>query len=442
MARIGLIAVGHKDYVNESALGIVHKAVDNLKDKGIDVVYIDQIAVTSKGARQIAKDVVKQDVEGIILFLDTWMECPVAMSAVREFEHLPFAIWGFPMFMNEGKLDSTGSFVSFAMFKGSLTRMEYRFKSILGMPDDPKTLKDAVVFCNAASASEKLKRTTIGLIGYTSMGIYPGTFDHVMMRKRIGPEIDQLDTYTLINRTEKIEYEECEDVVKYLKSTATINQDVSQKDLLTVAKMYKALKQISHERDYNAVNVKCQYELSKEYGMVACVPLSILAENGVVASCEGDIPNTVSMVMLNYLSQSIVAYADVINIDDEGIVKMSPCGFIPYSLGNPGEQRIRKFMPGVGFSGIQNSFVFKPGRVTMLRLVEDSCDYHLVYITGEGGSTELRQGYMPALDVKIDGSITKMIDNFAGQHYALVYGDLSKEIEELAQILDIDCIRV
>lgn len=442
MTRIGFLTVGHYDYVNEAAKNMAEQAVDKLRKQGIDVIYQKEIAVNPESARKKARNLIKEDVEGVIIFLGTWIECPVAMAAVREIEHLPFALWGFPMFKQDGQLQTTGSLVSFAMFKGSLTRMEYNFKSILGLPEDEQTIQEVVVFCKAAAAKEKLKRTVIGLVGYTSMSIYPGTFDHIMLRKKIGPEIEQLDTYTLINRLEVIPDDECTEVIEYLRSVATINDDVTQEDLLTVSKMYKAMKQLIEERNYQAINIKCQYELSKEYGMVACVSLSILAEHGIVASCEGDIPNTVSMVILDYLAAGVIGYGDIINIDDNGMIKMSPCGFIPYSLGVPGEREIRKFMPGVGFSGIQNSFVFKPGKVTMLRLVEDCCDYHFVYMTGEGKKTELRQGYMPALDVAINGSIQKMIDNFAGQHYAICYGDLSEELEQLAELLNIDCIRV
>jgi L-fucose isomerase-like protein len=232
-------------------------------------------------------------------------------------------------------------------------------------------------------------------------------------------------------------------VIRYLEKTAKIRPDVSREDLLTVSKMYLALQKLCEEKDFEAINVKCQYELSKEFGMVACVPLSILAENSIVAACEGDILVTVSMLILHYLSGSITAYADVININEEGTIKLSPCGFIPYSLGegSKSHKEIRNFMPGAGFKGIQNSFVFKTGKVTILRLVEDIGNYHIIYTTGEGLPTELRQGCMPALDIRIDGSIEKMIDNFAGQHYALCYGDLSKEIEEISRILGIECIR-
>jgi L-fucose isomerase-like protein len=176
--------------------------------------------------------------------------------------------------------------------------------------------------------------------------------------------------------------------------------------------------------------------------MTACVPLSVLAENGVVASCEGDILVTVSMLMLNYLSKSITAYADIININEDNTIKLSPCGFIPYSLGDKDKREIRKFMPNVGFKGIQNSFVYKPGKVTLLRLVEDRFDYHIIYTVGTGLPTELRQGYMPALDVDIGDKTQEFIEHLAGQHYAFCYGDFSAELNQLAKIMKIKCIRI
>jgi L-fucose isomerase-like protein len=444
MATVGIIAVGHPDYIGESAQKLYKDSIRNLKSKGIDIIYKDEIATDSKRARALAREIIKNEIDCVILYLSTWIESPVAMSVVREIEHMPFAVWGAPMFKYKGNLSSTGSFVSFAMFTGSLKRLGYNFRSLLGLPDNEDTLKEALTFCQAAFAYQSLKISTVGLVGYTSMSIYPGTFDHLLMRKKIGPEIQQLDTYTLINKMKEFKDEDCEDVIKYLNRTAKIRTDISKEDLLTVSKMYLAMKKICQENDFKAINVKCQYELSKEFGMVACVPLSILAENSVVAACEGDILVTVSMLLLHYLAGNITAYADIININEEGTIKLSPCGFIPYSMGagDKNQKEIRNFMPGVGFKGIQNSFVFKPGKVTILRLVEDIGDYHIVYTTGEGLPTQLRQGYMPALDVKIDGSIEKMIDYFAGQHYAICYGDLSKEIEELSRIMGIECIKL
>jgi L-fucose isomerase-like protein len=195
--------------------------------------------------------------------------------------------------------------------------------------------------------------------------------------------------------------------------------------------MYCALKKWC--RGLDAINVKCQYEFSKELGMTACVPLSLLAGSGLVASCEGDIPCTVSMLVLKLISGEIPAYGDALDVS-EGIIKFSPCGIIPYELGT-GEKKVRNFMPGYGFSGIQNSFSFKEGPVTYLRIAEDMVGYHFIYGTGMGLPTELRQGYMPALDVRLDIPEEDFIKTFAGQHYAFVYGDYMKEIAMLEKLI-------
>lgn len=175
--------------------------------------------------------------------------------------------------------------------------------------------------------------------------------------------------------------------------------------------------------------------------MVPCVPLSLLADNGVVASCEGDVLNTVSMMILHLLTGETVTYGDVMNRAGN-VFKLSSCGFMPFSMGVAGQQRIRNFMPHPGFTGIQSSFVQDPGRVTVMRLIEDKCDYHILYFTGTGLPTELRQGYMPALDILLDGNGDEFVKNFAGQHYAICRGDVSDRIEQLARMLNIPAVRV
>ena len=440
MGKIGFVNICHEDYIDQSVIRKAGLAIDALVKNGISVFRIEEPVVDSIGAQNAGKELLKNDVEGVIIFLGTWIECPVVMSVIREIEHLPMCLWGFPMFSENGQLKSTGSYVSFAMFKGTMDRVGYRYKAVMGLPEDPKTVNTVVGFCKAASCAERLKRARIGLVGYTSMSIYPGTFDHVFLRVKIGPEVEQIDSYSLINQAEALNKTECSEVSAYLKAVAKIDDDVSSEDLNKVSRLCEALKRLSKKRSLEAINVKCQYEFSKEYKMVMCVPLSALAQFGVVSSCEGDILNTVSMLILNYLSGEVVTYGDVINHQAD-IVKFSSCGFIPYSFGEKDKMVIRKFMPHPGFNGIQNSFVPQPGEVTVMRLVEDRCDYHIIYMTGQGLKTELRQGYMPALDVRISGDINRFIENYSGQHYAICYGDLTAEIQDLANILGIKAVK-
>jgi L-fucose isomerase-like protein len=54
--------------------------------------------------------------------------------------------------------------------------------------------------------------------------------------------------------------------------------------------------------------------------------------------------------------------------------------------------------------------------------------------------TDLRQGYMPAIKVKLDGQVENLIKNYAGQHFAICYGDYSKQIIDLCNLLGIKTI--
>ena len=174
--------------------------------------------------------------------------------------------------------------------------------------------------------------------------------------------------------------------------------------------------------------------------MTPCLPLSLLADNGIVTACEGDIPCLVSSMMLNYLSGQTVTYGDAIH-HEGNVLKLSPCGFMPFSLGNEGlKKTIVSSYPF--FKGLLCSFVMHPGRMTMLRLVEKLGTYSLLYFTGTGLESELRGGNMPSIDVMLDGDINRLIDRYPGQHFAICYGDISDRIEMMAELLNIETERI
>ncbi len=311
---------------------------------------------------------------------------------------------------------------------------------MFGSFTDPALLEKLAAFARAAQAADVLRYAKIALFGYTSMSIYTGTFDHVLMRWHIGPEIEQMDSWSLIERAKAVPEEEIAAAEARLKATVPVSEKIRPEMLHKTLAVYTALSAMTKEKGWDAVNVKCQYEFSKEYKCVPCVPLSMLADDGIVASCEGDIPCTVSMLMLHALTGQTVTYGDALNAWDN-TVEFSPCGFMPLSMAEKGCE-VWNFLPHPGFTGIQVAGVMRPERVTFLRLVEDIGSYHLVCGTGQGLPTKKRGGCMPALDVVLDGSLSDLEAAYAGQHFALCYGDHAKEAEALSHLLGIRFVRV
>jgi L-fucose isomerase-like protein len=438
--KIGVLLIGHPDYPNDIGLQFATEPVRALEARGMQVLFEPSPLTRPPAAREAGIRLAGQDPDGVIVFLGTWIECPTALQAIREIEHLPFAVWGYNMFPWQGKRESTGSFVAAAVLKGALGRMQYRPACIIGLPAEEHVVDRAAVFCRAAHAIKRLKRTRIALVGYAAMGMYPGTFDHVLMRRRIGPEVEQTDTYTLIRAAEAIP----EEVVRATAEELRAKADVRAEDdrLLKSARLAAGLRQIVRDGAFDAVNVKCQYELSQQYGMTACIPVSLIADDGVVAGCEGDLVTTVTQCLLQYITGEVGCYGDILDLAGRRML-LSSCGFAPFSLCNPEGKVCICELGYPGFDGLISSCTLRRGPVTFARLVEGTQgDYRLNYGTGTGVETDLRQGRFPALEVELDGDPERLWETIASQHFALCYGDVSAEIEDACRWLGVATNRV
>jgi L-fucose isomerase-like protein len=436
--KIGFLLFGHPDYPNDVGRKMLEEAAGALKNGGCEAIVKHNPVLSRSEGFATADEIRKDHPDGIVLFLGTWIECPVVMASIRELEEYPFALWGFPQFINqEGKKDSTGSFVALSVLKGTLDRLGYRYTLVAGLPGDEAAIEKAARFSRVAMTIRALRRSAIGLVGYASMGMYPGTFDHALLRRKIGPEVIHIDTSSLIRKMEQVPKEKGENVLKRLASSATIDASAGDEHLAKVARMTVALEELVEEHRLDGLDLKCQYELSQEYGCTGCVALSVLADQGLVAGCEGDIPTTTTQAILSALTGETTTYGDLLDWED-GKALISPCGYAPFSL-CANRPTIRD-IAHPGFSGLITSSVLKPGTLTLARLAETRGGYRMQVLVGETVKTDLRQGKFPAIRVRLRESLDEILENISGQHFALAYGDRGEDLRELCRYLDVDYV--
>lgn len=436
-AKIVIVTVGHPDYPNEVGERIALEIAGKLTECGVEGKVACGSATDHRAAAEHGQWSARSGADGVILLVGTWIEAPTAMAAIREFDHLPFAVWSFTKGPYADMPALTGSFVGQAVLKGALDRLGYPCEYIVGTPDEQECLDRALAFSRAAFALQRLKRTRLGLIGYASMGMYSGTIDHVLTRGILGPEILHIDTHTLIEKTKQVGDEDCLPVVEELRGFARIADDVTDEQLRTAARMALALRQLAEEHDLHGLTVKCQYELSQDFGMTACVPLSLLADWGTVASCEGDLPCLVTQQALHWLTGRTTWYGDLLDVSSDAAY-LSPCGFCPFSLAADPQERAICQLGHPGFDGIISSAVVKPGPVTIGRVLEGRGEFRLVYALGEGMPSELRMGRFPALSVSLPGGTQRLIETLGSQHFAVVHGHLGEELRVLCRFLGIE----
>jgi L-fucose isomerase len=283
-----------------------------------------------------------------------------------------------------------------------------------------------------------LANARIGLLGYASMGMYTGTINHTQLRRQVGPEIDHVDQYEVVVRYEKIGDAE---VHGWLKQTGSweMRQNVSKADLVKAFRLAAAIRSLCQERAWDAVTVKCQYELSRTFGLAPCLPISILGDE-VVASCEGDLPLIVSQLMLHYLTGEPTSYGDLHNVTGSHIL-LGACGFAPlsYAVGRPIINKHTAL-----YEGLLNSSPYRPGRVTLARLGARRGRFKLHFATGQAELPppfhEVGCPTYPFVNVAMDCDIPAFMQQVPSQHYAIAYGDVRAELRTLCQLLDIEAI--
>ena len=104
MKKIGFIALAHPDYISDGrAKEFAERAVGVAEKNGYRAVFSGRLACDTEAALRDALEILRSDVCGTVLFLASWLECPVAMTAVKELCGMPLSYnfylqpeYGFP----------------------------------------------------------------------------------------------------------------------------------------------------------------------------------------------------------------------------------------------------------------------------------------------------------------------------------------------------------
>src|SRR5699024_3890820 len=81
-------------------------------------------------------------------------------------------------------------------------------------------------------------------------------------------------------------------------------------------KIYIGLKNIVDKYNLDGLTVRC-FDLLSKVNNTGCIALSLLNDEGIISSCEGDVPALISMLILNALSGEPVFMANPSSIDVE-----------------------------------------------------------------------------------------------------------------------------
>jgi L-fucose isomerase-like protein len=432
--RLACVPFGYPDYPRDELERWIAASLEALRGMGLEVLAIPPVVVSSDvdAAVQALR---AGEYDAIVALLVSWVEAPLLVSTLRPVRSRPMVLWSHTTYMDGDSRVTLGALPAAGVVRETLEEMGFRFSFVYGMPGEAHLAGLLAPVARAAAAANALSRARIGLFGYACMGMYTGTVDHTQLRAQVGPDIDHLDQYVIVERFQRLTNDEVRDLLPRAAAW-DMSPAVSDADLLKVFRMYAALKALAQENRYDALTVKCQYELSRLFGLAPCMPLSLLGDEMVV-SCEGDVPLAASQLILHLLTGDPTSYGDVHHVTADEIL-FGACGFAPlrYAAGRPLVNKHTAL-----YEGLLNSSPYKEGPVTLARLAAHRGGFKLHIAGGQAVlPPKFHEVGCPPyafFSVRLDGDTDEFMQRLCSQHYAVAYGDVRAELRALCRLLDI-----
>jgi L-fucose isomerase-like protein len=198
---------------------------------------------------------------------------------------------------------------------------------------------------------------------------------------------------------------------------------------------YLALKRLACDLNLSGISLggypKCQG--------TACLPISLLNDDGLVAGCEGDTNSTRAMFLLRRLTGLPVHFGEMLELDEsENTIVSSHCGSAPLSLADQGGFLLCAVR--LANSGVCVRFTSKPGPVTFVNLVGRKSNYRLCALEGEAVPSGMVFEGNP-LRIRPNTPLRRIWDAVAthgfGHHWMSGYAHVVPELVEFCRLAGI-----
>ncbi len=282
----------------------------------------------------------------------------------------------------------------------------------------------------ACALSNRMEQVRVGAIGGRVKGMTEIAYDEFAIKQKLGARVVNLDETELTSLVAAMTDEEAENLLEEKKELLTPCKVLSDREaMLESMKYYGALKKLVKDYALEALAVKCY----TTYMGKVCLGYSILAEEGVVGACEGDVTNALTMKLLYELSGLPVNNTDLLYLDEkENTILFSHCGSSGFSIA---QGDIELAPVRLAETGVCSRFLMKTGTVTAVNICGHGEQFRMAVMVGEAVPCGME---FPGNPMKIQfdkkvGRISQDIMKYGiGHHWMVGYGDYREELQSFS----------
>ena len=389
-----------------------------LASTGIDVVGAVDVRCQDDIQLVVAK-AAETNPDVLALIVLCGRTAPLQVAVVQSLT-IPTVVWA---------VGKDFAFPSSALAVGALKEEGRRIALFHGTADDADTMAGFVAAVRVGMAVTRLERAKIGVIGGLFPNLVSCRYEPALIEERLGAELVSISYERLRQKMHEAAGDQTA-LDCLLEHCAQYDMRVPQDALLPGLGLHLALKSIAGELGLEAFAVECWSGLPEAIGLNPCLGF---VEDSYVLACEGDVMLALLLVMTKYMTGMSACAGDVRYLDTDSVLTLCHCGG-PCMAGSDVVLDFSPVAQYAGFATVTCRPNIPPGPVTLVRFYGERCDRMHV---ASGDLLNCDRGSDLTVSVRLHGGRSEFINACLGNHYAIVSGDIRKELALLGEWLKI-----
>lgn len=425
--KVNIAAVGlaHPFEVGfDNAENLLNQTVDALNSLGADCQNVGVVLHDLNTVQEAATRLKNMESDVLLICVATWSEDHHLLDLLSYVDK-PVIIRAYPAI-------DTGSLCCAHQIGAVFTDIGKTYEFVYGEAYDTGCAEKTMQIATAYALANCMGKVRVGAIGGRVKGMTEIAYDEFSIKQKLGARVVNLDEKEMTGKVAAMTDEEAEKLLEEKKDVLKPCKMLSSKEsMLESIKYYSALKQLSEEYALEALSVKCY----TTYMGKVCLGYSLLAEEGIVSSCEGDVTSALTMKLLYELSKMPVNNTDLLYLDEEkNTILFAHCGSSGFSIAG-GEIELAPVR--LAETGVCTRFVMKTGTVTAVNICGHGDQLRMAVMTGEAIPCGMEFPGNPVV-IKFDKDVNRInseiMENGIGHHWMVGYGDYREELRRFCKI--------
>ncbi|MGL4628248.1 MAG: hypothetical protein ACRCUR_02040 [Cetobacterium sp.] len=438
--KVAYVPIGVPTFHLESAQDQFEKSVKMIEGLTNSGIYPDAPLLTIDDLKKYLHGL-KADL--IILQNTTFANSAYASEVLKRFD-CPILLWTLREPVIDGgrlRLNSlTGAYSAGNLFH-HLGREKFGY--VFGSPEEAEVISTTKAYIEAAKLKKSLKSLNMASIGHTPQGFGFGRALDAELLKNFGINLLSVEARELMSKARELKDEELVEVLEEAKQKMVGLMELPENNVKDFTRIYKAYKDFIEANNVKAIASRCWPDFFIEFKTPVCGALGLLNDNLIAAACESDLMGALSMYMGVELTKKAVFFGDPVSLDEtKNTVTFWHCGMAACSLANKskgaetGVHPNRKIGPTMEFGckGADEVTIFRVGR-------KPNGEFRFFIASGEA-LDEPKQFLGTSVVVKTDSKALELVKNSVKDgwepHFVVVYGNVAKELEVLAELLNLE----